>query len=55
MFLSNISPLPEHRIQEINVYISQGEENYSDNYFPTNISDQESLFKKSYLISLVYH
>ena len=35
-------------IQEINVRTTQGEEKHPKNYFRTNTSHQESLFKESY-------
>ena len=49
--LGDISPLPELPIQEINVRTTQGEERHPRDYFRTNISHQEGLFKESYSIS----
>lgn len=51
-FLSSISLLLELLSQEIKVYATQGKEKYSKNYFQTNISYQEYLFKEFYAIDL---
>ena len=42
--------------QKINIRTTQGEKKYSKNYFQTNISHQEGLFKKSYplILSIFY-
>ena len=51
-FLGGISLPPELSSQEINVCTAQDEERHSKEFFRTNISHQECLFKESYVIGL---
>ena len=53
-FLGGISPPPELLSQEINVCTAQGEERHPKDYFRTNISHQEWLFKEFYAIGLTW-
>ena len=51
----DISSLPEVPNWKIDVCIAQGEERHPKDYFRTDISYQEGLFKESYSICLVHH
>ena len=46
---------PELLTWKINICPAQGKKRHFKDYYRTNISHQEDLFKKSYSICLVYH
>ena len=54
-FLSGINLQPGLPIHEINIRIVQGEKKHSKDYFRTNISHQEALFKEFHSIRLISH
>ena len=51
-FLGGVSSPPEFPTSEINICTTQGEERHPKDYFWTNISHQEGLFKESYPVVL---
>ena len=50
-----VNSLQEFSTQKMNIYTIQSEERHPKDYFWTNISHQESLFKESYSICLFFH
>ena len=54
-FLNCVTPLLKFPNQKIDIYFTQNEEKYLKDYFRTNISHQEGLFKESYSICFFFY